>query len=233
MADTLSTVTAKVRALMNDLDAELYQDSFLVTYVGMAQSQLDQFLRGKGLQLYRKDHVLTVPAGATSLTLSSTPPLPSDFVTAIALHERAAGSTRPEDWIGMTQASDDLPNIVQGTTLGLWIQQGGALRFVGATTAREVQIDYMTVPAEVASPSDALPVADSAEAIALLTAHLVCVAMGETAMAAQFWSGSGSRLGGYLLARDNLYSEALRRLPPVRRKPWYSRRGPTRLPYIT
>ena len=232
MADTLSTVTAKTRALLGDLEAQLYADSFLVTYVGMAQSQLDAFLASKGVARYRKEALITVPAGTVELTLTTTPALPADFVHAVALHERPSGSTKASDWIGMARVREDLPNLEQGETLGLWNEQGGALRFVGATTDRQVQLDYMCVPSEVALPGDTLPMANSAEALAYLTAYLVAESAGAHQAASRFWAGPGGRAGGYLLERDNLYTSELRRRPPVRRGSPYRRRS-ARLPFIT
>ncbi|HQN09681.1 MAG TPA: hypothetical protein PK569_19115 [Thermoanaerobaculia bacterium] len=233
MADTLSTVTAKTRALLGDQDAQLYADSFLVTYVGMAQSQLDSFLAARGVARYRKEALITVPAGTTELTLTTVPALPADFVHAVVLHERPSGSTKASDWIGMSRVRTDLPNLIPVEWLGVWNEQGGALRFVGATTDRQIQLDYMCVPAEVALPGDTLPMANSAEALAYLTAALVAESAGAHQAATRFWSGpTPGRLGGYLLERDNLYSAELRRRPPVRRGSPFRRRA-SRLPFIT
>lgn len=226
MADTLTTVTGKVRALLNDLDVQEYQDSVLLPYVGMAQSQLDSFLRAKGIEKYRLEATVTVPAGVTLLTLTSTPPLPADFVQPVVLHERASGSTKATDWRGMVQVREDLPNEEAREILGYWSWQGGGIRFVGATTAREVQIDYLNVPPEVALPTDVLPMIDSAEAIAALTASLVCGAKGADAAEAKFERR-------YLRERDNLYAAAMRQKQRrvLRRKFYYPSRS--RLPYIT
>ena len=179
MADTLSTVTAKVRAHLNDLDAQLYADSFLLTYVGMAQSEFDAWLRSKGIEGYRSQALVTVPAGTTALSTTTTPALPANFFQPIYLHERVSGSTKNTDWVAMTQIREDLPNQDAKEQLEIWAWQGGQILFVGATTARQIQVDYLTTAAEVALPGDPLPVPDSAEAIALLTAALVTHAAGE------------------------------------------------------
>jgi len=226
MADTLATVTGKVRALLNDLDVQEYQDSVLLPYVGIAQSRLDGFLRSKGIERYRLEATVTVPAGVTALTLTSTPPLPADFVQPVVLHERAAGSTLASDWRGMVQVREDLANTEQREFLGSWSWQGGAIRFAGATADREVQIDYLSVPPEVALPTDALPMIDSAEAVALLTAALVCGAKGASAAEAKFERD-------YARERENLYATAIRQKQRrvLRRKFYHPSR--TRLPYIT
>ena len=226
MADTLATVTGKVRALLNDLDVQEYQDSVLLPYVGMAQSRLDAFLRSKGIERYRLEATVTVPAGVKALTLTSTPPLPADFVQPVVLHERAAGSTLVSDWRGMVQVREDLANTEQRELLGFWAWQGGAIRFAGATANREVQIDYLTVPPEVALPTDALPMIDSAEAVALLTAALVCGAKGAEAAKAGFERD-------YARERENLYATAIRQKQRrvLRREVYHPSR--TRLPHIT
>lgn len=236
MADTLGTVTGKVRALLNDPDVQEYSDSVLVPYVGMAQSQLDSYLRSKGIERYRLEANVTVPAGTTVLTLTTTPALPADLVQPIVLHERLSGSTRADDWRGMVQIREDLPNVIQSERLGFWSWQGGAIRFVGATTDRQIQIDYLNVPAEVALPADVLPMLDSAEALAYLTASLVCTSKGADQAAAAFYAGPtpGVKAGGYLLARENLYATAMRQKQRrvLRRKFYYPSRS-SRLPYIT
>lgn len=236
MPDTLATVTAKVRALLNDLDVQEYSDSFLVTYVGMAQSQLDGYLRSKGIERYRLEANVTVPAGITVLNLTTTPPLPADFVQPVVLHERRSGSTRADEWVGMVQVRTDLPNLPTSERLGVWSWQGGSIRFLGATTDRQVQIDYLNVPAEVALPTDVLPMVDSAEALAYLTASIVCSAKGADAAAATFYAGPAPnvRPGGYLQARENLYATAMRQKQRrvLRRKFYYPARA-SRTPYIT
>lgn len=227
MADTLGTVTAKTRALLGDLDVQLYDDAFLVTYVGMAQSQLDLRLAEKGIESYRLQATVTVPAGTVTLTKTTSPALPADFVQPIVLHERLSGSTNANDWSAMTQIREDIPNTDRGDSLGLWSWQGGAIRFIGATTAREVQIDYWSAPAEVALLTDALPVFDSSEAVAYLTASLVTQAAGELEMAQAFY-------GGYDREFAKLYGIAIRQMQrrPQRRK-FYSSGSRSRLPYIT
>lgn len=226
MADTLATVTAKVRAHLNDLDVQQYTDSYLVTYVGMAQSQLDQWLASKGCDRYRIEATVTVLAGTKVVNFTTSPALPADFQQPIVLHERKAGSTSANDWRAMVQVREDLPNLEPREILGFWSWQGGAIRFLGATTNREVQLDYLNVPAEVALPTDVLPVSDSAEAVAYKTAELVTHAAGELEMSQSFERK-------YLKAADNIYSLAMRQKQRrVLRRPFYYR-GQKRSPFIT
>lgn len=227
MADTFGTVTAKVRAHLNDMDAQLYADSFLLTYVGMAQSQLDAWLRSKGVEYYRLRTTLTVPAGTTVLSATSVPALPSDFGQPVALHERTSGSTVASEWQAMTQVRERLPDVEQSDRLQLWCWQAGQIQFVGATTAREVRIEYLSMPEEADVPADALPVRDSAEAVAYLTASLVTHAAGELEMAQSFRAQ-------YQQEAMRLYDLAMRQAQRrvLRRKFYYP--GPSRrLPYIT
>lgn len=228
MADTLATVTGKIRAKLGDLDAQLYDDAFLLTYVGMAQSELDGWLRSKGVERYRLDTTLTVPAGTTVLSATSTPALPSDFHQPITMHERPSGSTNVADWVPVTLIREDLPLSAQpGETLGVWCWQQGTIRFVGALTDRQVSIDYLTVPAEVALPTDVLPMSDSAEAVSALAAEKACRSAGASQAAAEFRAE-------YLAARDVLYSTAMRlkQRRVLRRKFYYPGRF-VRAPYIT
>lgn len=221
MADTLATVTAKARAHLNDLDVQQYTDSFLVTYVGMAQSQLDQWLASKGIERYRYEGTVTVPPGVKVVSPTTTPSLPGDCRQPIVLHERPTGSTSADDWRGMVQVREDLPNAEPREILGFWCWQGGAIRFIGATASREVQIDYLSVPPEVALPTDVLPVIDSAEAVAYKTAELVTHAAGELEMAQSFERK-------YLKAANDLYTLAIRQKQRrVLRRPFYYR-GPVR-----
>ncbi len=227
MPDTLATVCGKVRALLNDLDVQEYRDSVLLPYVGMAQSELDGFLASKGIERYRLEATVSVPAGTTVLSATSSPPLPGDLKQPIVLHERPAGSTNVSDWRGMVQIREDLPNREPGETLGLWGWQGGAIRFLGATTNREVQIDYLTVPPEVALPTDVLPMIDSAEALAYLTAAKVCLSKGADQAYAMFTRE-------YARAREALYGAAMRqRQRRVLRRQQQTRGRFARSPYIT
>ncbi|MBI4872714.1 MAG: hypothetical protein HY814_14240 [Candidatus Riflebacteria bacterium] len=227
MADTLGTATAKVRALLGDLDAQQYDDAFLVSYVGMAQSQLDLRLAAKGIERYRLQQTVTVPAGVTALTTTSTPPLPSDLIQPIVLHERRSGSMNANEWTAMTQIREDLPNVEASESLGVWSWQGGAIRFVGATTGREVQIDYVTAPVEVALLSDTLPSSNTAEAVAFLACALVMLPAGELEM-------HGTFLALYEREFTKLYEMGIRQKQrrPGRRK-FYSSGPRGRLPYIT
>lgn len=227
MPDTLATVCGKVRALLNDLDVQEYRDSVLLPYVGLAQSELDGFLASKGIERYRLEAKVTVPAGTAVLTATSSPAFPADLRQPVVLHERPAGSTSADAWRGMVQIREDLPNREPGEVLGLWSWQGGAIRFLGATTDREVQIDYLTVPAEVALPTDVLPMIDSADALAYLTAAKLCLAKGADQAYAAF-------TGEYLKHRAVLYDAAMRQKQRrvLRRQP-QTRGRFARLPYLT
>jgi hypothetical protein len=71
------------------------------------------------------------------------PSLPNDFIQAQGLYERLYGSTDP--YVPMTMreflphALDDLPT----EALQYWTYEGQQIRFIGATTIRQIKIDYI------------------------------------------------------------------------------------------
>lgn len=80
---------------------------------------------------------------------------PSDIIRVINISELAPGD--PTNYAVRMTKYDILPSIEQGTTLRYWTYNGEKIQFVGATTPRDVIIEYLrqpTAPIEVNSVLD-------------------------------------------------------------------------------
>ena len=144
---TALTVIKTAAALLNDRTGVFWADDNgnpydgLIPFLQEAYRDLSNDLYLNGLPVIHKTAIiLAFPALATTLTLSSSPALPSDIITPVKMWERTAGSTF-EDFQEMIPKSWE-PNLEQDEDLTYWMWQGQVINFIGATEAKDLRLDY-------------------------------------------------------------------------------------------
>lgn len=157
MAETYLTVVAGCQVLLEDLDGQLWTASTLLRHINLALEESRLKLTAAGLSRFRDQASITLPAAATELSDSTTPPLPPLFAAPILLHERRSGSTLGSDWKTVRLVSDISPTGEPGEELGVYSFQGGKLLFRGATGARELRLDFWSDLADFAGSTEAVP----------------------------------------------------------------------------
>lgn len=158
MAETYLSIVAGCQVLLEDLDGQLWTSSTLLRHVNLALEECRLELTGAGMSRFREQATMTLPLGATELSDATTPPLPPLFAAPILLLERKSGSTLNSDWKTVRLVSDVSPTGDQGEALGVYSFQAGKLFFRGATTERELRLDYWSDLADFAGSSEAVPV---------------------------------------------------------------------------
>lgn len=184
---TLQTITSLCQSKLGDQDIAVFTLTYLLPFINSAQRQLVGELVSAGVERVhvRAQTPLTIPAATLVISATSSPPFPSDFIEPDQLYERPQGGL-VSDYVRM-EGPRELPDIAQGSILGYWDWQGGKINLVGATTIREVRMDYWASLVSFASPTDTVLILESTEALAAITCRDVALAV-ENLSAAQAFS---------------------------------------------
>lgn len=171
MAQTLSLVLAKVQRKLGDQRGVVWDDARAKGYIADAQDEVVTWLRSKGGEETRvRAEIASFPAGTTSLTPTSTPPLPNGFVDPVRLWEAQQG--QGDDYLVPLYGPRDLPPMRPVDALMYYDFRLGNLYFIGATTNRRLRIEYYTTFESLVLPTDTVELIDCAEPIACLAAAL-------------------------------------------------------------
>lgn len=139
---TVAQICGKARALLNDVAATRYTNQVLLPFVQQAIDELESDLRLNGIPSNEtQSSILSVPALTTVIKYSGTTPvLPNNLLEPIKLEEKSSSEGifqfRP-----MVKTMFE-PRLKQDTFLRYWWWQEQALKFVGASVARDVQITF-------------------------------------------------------------------------------------------
>lgn len=149
----VSDITPRIAARLNDAAQGTYTNTVLLPFVQDAwdELKLDLDLNGNLAVETITSNPITVPIGVTSLAANSL--LPSDMLEPQRVDERLSGTT--DLFTEMTPRQWE-PQITQTDSLRYWIYRQQDIKFVGATTARDIIIYYKQALIDISSPSDQL-----------------------------------------------------------------------------
>jgi hypothetical protein len=154
--------------LLGDPSGIKFKEGMLFPYIVESLRACQRRLAENGMQVLRGIQLVTVPLGATSLSLISVPPLNADFVLPWELEEKSGGNTGKFD--PMERDERLVPDLDQTSRLRLWNWRGSTLQFVGATRAVDIRISYeKELPAPVFL-TETIPIVGASSAIAYKTA---------------------------------------------------------------
>lgn len=210
MAVIASDVMNEARKVyLNDASATLYTNTVLLPFVQSAYADLASDLMLNGLQPLREiSAVIDVAAGATSLNL------PADFLTPIILRERLADSA--EDWTDMVELSFEPAITQQGTTLDYWVYREDGIKFVGATTAREVLLYYYKSLATLSSDNSVIAILGAEDYLAARAAELAAKYIGMNPSLGEMIGKEAADASSKIVRRLTKANQAL----PTRRLPY-------------
>jgi len=214
MAITLATILPKSAALCNDPSQTVYTADKLLPFAKIAHGDFLLELASNGMPLIEEE----VASASIAALATAYPSQPTDLVVPIELSERAYGSS--DQYIPMTKRVWD-PDEARTTILRYWTWREGLIRFLGATTARQVRLRYQKTPNAIESTSSAIP-ADAAEQYYVFKiAELASRFLGENPSRADALFGSAmSALNKYLNAEVKKLQNV-----PVQRPGYNWRRG--------
>ena len=218
MADLVSSVVTRVQSIVGDPAGQEYSSTTLIPFVQQALDDVALEFMSEGIERLRTTSAtLSVAAGVTVLSSSSTPPLPTDFVSPIEMWERPAGGS-VHDWQSMTLARENIPLVDQQPTLRFWQWEAGKIVLVGATSNVEVMLDYVSMPAAITGVADALPFSTAVSLVSYHVADLVYGARGEDSRRAECRSDYKEQLGNVINAAVRLKQRKPQRRKPARRR---------------
>lgn len=190
MAVLASLITDTARRLMGDDDAAVYTDSMLIPGAGKgpvnnAYRFVQSRLANSGCSVLQDTSaVLTVPAGTLAITAASSPALPTNFMVPYKLWERAVGGT-DADWVPVRRG-DELPVRTAYDILGDWVFEGIGIDLIGATTTREIKMQYEKLLPTLDNLTDPVGILGGEDAIAFYTCSLMSMSRGQPTMAEYF-----------------------------------------------
>jgi hypothetical protein len=143
MAVLVGDIIDASAALLNDVNKTQYTSAVQIPYFNMAQNDLQEQMELNNVPVTNEvaPTTLIVAAGVTVISFSTNPALPVDLIEIQQISERLNGTTT--DYDPMTRR-DFLPPLVEQTeSLIWWAWLNQELRFIGATTARQLQLNYI------------------------------------------------------------------------------------------
>jgi hypothetical protein len=144
-AVTAGTIMDVAASLLNDTAKQLYTYTAQTPYLQLAYEELQDELQQNNIAMSNNaSSALTVPVGTTSLTQSTTPAYPSDMISIQEIKERLSGSD--DGYLPIVKVEFLPQGVTEGESLGVWSWQEQTIKFVGATTIRQIIIEYIAAP---------------------------------------------------------------------------------------
>lgn len=170
-AITVASVFDEARGtFLNDAAAATYTNTVMLPHLKTAYEHLRNELALNDIPtLEARTAAQTIAALGTVLTS-----VPTDLLLPIHIEERTPSST--EQYIPMSQRTWP-PNIAQQANLCYWDWRQEAVEFLGATTAREIRMYYLTDlnPTALTTSSTGVLAANSRSYLAARVASLVAM----------------------------------------------------------
>lgn len=149
---TAATVMDKSASLMNDTAKTVYTYDAQLPYLQMALDELQEEFELNNIPITNSSTppaIITIPIGTTEISpvdgigAGPAPTYPADLVEIQQMWERLSGSSEPFIPVHQTDSIphflDDLPT----SELQYWAWEGQKIKFISATTIRQVKLDYV------------------------------------------------------------------------------------------
>ena len=215
-----SVVLQEARVLLNDTalaGGKLYTDTVLLPILRKAYRELQQELVDNGISTAKEaTAALTVPANTIIIATGTTPPIPTDLLYPIMLHERFQGEA-DVNYVKMEEKAWP-PDVTQTERLQFWTWAESEIKTPGATGITILRIRYWKDLAAIATAATDIPILDSTTFLAARTATIAAFTIGGAPSKSQSLQADAE---GALV---RLISTAVknRQAMPVRRQPFRS-----------
>jgi hypothetical protein len=176
MAVTAATSIADARALLNDPSGAIYKDAPMIKLCNKVYKELQVKMDALGAGVTKEISAVTnVLTGVTSL--SDGAGLPADMISPLSLAERLKGSGSSVFWDPMDEL-DWEPELIVGQTLRFWAWREEEIKFLGATTDREVKIRYNKGLTPITATTSPILILDSDAWLAQRLAAVAALVLG-------------------------------------------------------
>jgi len=174
MAITAQEPLTECKILLNDPSGNIYADEKLIPLMQKAYRELQTKMMLNGLPVL-KEAALAIAVNAGTLALGDGSGLPTDFVYPIELSERAKNSTQLYSPMDETEWE---PTQQQSDILLYWNWREEEIKFLGATTDREVRIRYMKGLTRITATTTPISINNAVTFLASRTAAIAALVLG-------------------------------------------------------
>lgn len=138
-----SDVLNSVRALLNDTNTQQFTNTYLLPYLNMAISELNEIAEQNNVQVTNATSVpVTIAVGVDNIGGSGGPDLPPNLIEIQQLYERTSGTS--EDYTEIVRKNFLPETEILTNWLGVWAYENQIIKFLGALSIREVKIHYIS-----------------------------------------------------------------------------------------
>lgn len=175
---TAGDVMDLAASLLNDAAKTLFTYTIQIPYLNMAINEMEETIQQNNLPVSnRVSSPITITAGTVDVG-GSGPALPSGLLEVQGIMERAASSS--DAYEVMTRQEFLSYQTVVGTKLNIWTWQNQKILFIGASTNREIRINFLSsVLSAVTASSDTITLFNCKTFLAYRTAGLAAQFVGE------------------------------------------------------
>lgn len=211
----ISDIYTTSRAVLNDTGIAIYTDDALLPFVRVANNELSDYLVKNGVPVQKQIQIdiLVLPGNKTLIK-------PSNLIVPITLYEKNQGAP-DSDYQKMVEKAWE-PNTPVDTHLNNWDWRNQEINFIGASTNREVRLDYIRLLADIQDENTQVEVIGSDNFLSFRTAALGARHIGENPVKANELDLEAIRF------RDSLLQIGVRKNQTLR-----GRRRPFRLPFMS
>jgi len=221
---SVASVLNDVRVFLNDTNQTYFNNTvlagpFRIAYRDLRDELFDNQIRVTG----ETSEAIEITTSMRDIGGPTGPALPTNFVVPVLLWERESGSDA--DYFLMNEVRTLPKSSVLTAYLQWWTYQNQIIKFLGATTDRQVKIDYIANTLGFPeAPEDRLNVFNCASFLAYRTAGLAAEFQGENAERAASLNANAQGAIDKLINLDVKNQQSM----PVRRRPFmanYKRSG--------
>jgi len=177
---TAKEVMDSSAALLNDKNLTIFTYASQIPFLNIALDDLQEVLQANNVAITNQTNTsVVVTAGVLTIGGGGgDPALPNGLIEIQRLWERLNGSS--DDYIPMVR-KEFLPlSVTQTTSLIYWAWMDQVIKFIGATSDRQIRIDYIgNVIPKIADENDNIDILGSLSFLTYRTASLCAQYVGE------------------------------------------------------
>ncbi len=177
-----SQIMNQAAILLNDKNRSNFTYAVQIPYLNMALMELQELCELNNIPITnRTDTTIEVPVGVTEVIFNAVPPnpsLPRDLIDIREVLERAADST--ESYIPLARFTFLPSDVLPINQLCYFSWENQKLKFIGATSIRQVKLEYIgSVFIEIKDKDDPINMINAASFLQYRVAALISQFVGE------------------------------------------------------
>ena len=162
------------------IQGDVFTDQVLLPLANKAYRKVQARLMEAGSRSQTSEwYWMNVPANTLSITDSTLPQLPPDFLAPRLLWDRVTGTQYFNNW--PMQPVDFIPNVAQGSQNRVFAWYEDGLHFLGALNATDVRMRYYVGFGDISGGDGVFTIRGCEDAIASYTAYLAAKSKGSAA----------------------------------------------------